>query len=89
MLLCTESVQSSNETADFFDEIVLSEDENPRYEQFWAIWKAILPKYIEISHGSTGHYFSRMTHSYLLAWQYWKPGIEEWCSLKKTRDGIL
>jgi hypothetical protein len=86
--LCVEHIQPSDETADFFDAIVSSEDGNPRYEQFWAIWKGILPKYIETSRSSTGYHFGKMTHRYLLAWPYWKPGIEEWHSLKEPEVGL-
>lgn len=86
--LCAEYIQPSDETADFFDAVVSLENTNPRHEQFWALWRGMLPKYIKIGQGSTGYHFRKMTHSYLLAGPYWKSGIEEWHSLREPEVGF-
>lgn len=88
MIPCIENMQPSDETATFYDNLVSAEDENYRYEQFWAIWKQMLPKYLEISKNHRGHYFSKITHSYLLAWPYWRAEIQEWHGLKESEIGF-
>jgi len=75
---------ATEETSAFLDEIISVEDELKRYDQFWKIWGNIEPKYLEMSQNAQGFfYFSKVTHSYLLAWQWWRSGIEEWHSLKE------
>ncbi len=88
MQLSIEYLGATEETATFFDEIVSAEDELIQYDQFWRIWANIQPKYIELGRASKSYYFGKITHSYLLAWQWWRDGIEEWHSLKEPEVGF-
>jgi hypothetical protein len=78
-----DSLNTTEETTSFLDEIISAEDYNNKYEQFWCIWNKLYPKFIEICNGSHGFNLDKVIKSYLLAWQWWREGITEWHSLKK------
>ena len=76
---------ATEETSLLLDEIVTAEDYNNKYEQFWYIWNKLYPKFSEICNGSNQLYLDKVTISYLLAWRWWRDGIEEWHSLQKGK----
>lgn len=76
---------ATEETSLLLDEIVTAEDYNNKYEQFWYIWNKLYPKFSEICNGSNQFYLDKVTISYLLAWRWWRDGIEEWHSLQKGK----
>jgi len=77
-----DNFNATEETSSFLDEIISAEDYNQRYEQFWYVWNKLYPKFIEICNNSHGFYLDKVIKSYLLAWPWWKEGVEEWHSLK-------
>jgi hypothetical protein len=77
-----DSFDSTEETASFIEEIISAEDKLMRYEQFWYVWNALYPKIQEICINPRGFYLNKVMISYLLAWQWWREGINEWHSLK-------
>ena len=77
------SFSATEEVALFLDEIVNAEDHNCKYDQFWYIWNKFYPRFIEISNGPNRFHLDNVTISYLLAWRWWRDGVEEWHSLKK------
>ena len=76
----------TEETSLLLNELISAEDHNNKYEQFWYIWSKLYPKFTEKSNNSTyDHlYLDNVTTSYLLAWQWWNEGVEEWHSLKRN-----
>lgn len=76
---------ATEETSLLLDEIVTAEDYNNKYEQFWYIWNKLYPKFAEICNSSNQFYLDKVTISYLLAWRWWRDGIEEWHSLQKRK----
>lgn len=80
-----DNFDATTETSLLLDEIVTAEDHNNKYEQFWSIWNKLYPKFTEICNNSNQFYLDKVTISYLLAWQWWKDGIEEWHSLQKGK----
>lgn len=78
-----DSFSSTEETASFIAELVSAEDYLYKYEQFWYIWDYLYPKIKELCVSPRDHYLKEIIISYLLAWRWWREGIEEWRSLKK------
>ncbi|MBW1992978.1 MAG: ATP-binding protein [Deltaproteobacteria bacterium] len=78
-----ENMELTEETASFIGEIVSAEDIQNNYEQFWYIWNSLYPKIKEICKNSRSFHLSEVIINYLLAWRWWREGIEEWHSLKK------
>jgi len=74
---------ATDEMSSLLDEIISAEDYNNKYEQFWYIWNRLYPKFIEICSHSHNYHLSEVIKSYLLAWQWWREGVEEWQSLKE------
>jgi len=74
---------SNEETSFFIDEIISAEDLCKRPEQFWYIWNKLYSKFIETCNNSQNFYLNQVINNYLLAWQWWREGIEEWHSLKE------
>lgn len=78
-----DSFNSTEETSQFLDEIISAEEYSNQYEKFWHIWNSLYPKILEISKTPRNFYLKNVINNYLLAWQWWREGIEEWRSLKK------
>lgn len=78
-----ENMELTEETASFIGEIVSAEDIQNNYEQFWYIWNSLYPKIKEICKNSRSFHLTEVIINYLLAWRWWREGIEEWHSLKK------
>lgn len=78
-----DSFSSTKETASFIEELVSAEDYLNKHEQFWHIWNNLYPKIKELCANSRGYHLKEILINYLLAWRWWREGIEEWRSLKK------
>ncbi|MFN8576744.1 MAG: AVAST type 4 anti-phage nuclease Avs4 [Candidatus Sericytochromatia bacterium] len=79
----TDSFSSTEETASFIEELVSAEDYLNKSEQFWYIWNSLYPKIKELCSSPYGYHLKEIIINYLLAWRWWREGIEEWRSLKK------
>ncbi len=77
-----DSFSSTEETASFIGEIVSAEDYLKNYKQFWHIWNNLYPKIKELCNSPRGYHLKEIIINYLLAWRWWREGIEEWHSLK-------
>jgi len=77
-----DSFSSTEETASFIKELVCAEDNLKNYEQFWHIWNNLYPKIKELCVNPRGYHLKEIIINYLLAWRWWREGIEEWHSLK-------
>ncbi len=78
-----DSFASTKETASFIGELVRAEDYLFRHEQFWHIWNYLYPKIKELCAIHYGYILKEIITNYLLAWRWWREGIEEWRSLKR------
>lgn len=78
-----DSFSSTEETASFIEELVSAEDYLNKHEQFWHIWNNLYPKIKELCANPRGYHLKEILINYLLAWRWWREGIEEWRSLKK------
>ncbi len=78
-----DSFSSTEETASFIGELVSAEDYLNKYEQFWHIWNNLYPKIKVLCLSPRGYHLKEIIINYLLAWRWWREGIEEWRSLKK------
>lgn len=76
------SFSSTEETAFFIQELVTAEDALNCYEQFCFIWESMYPKIKELCVNPSDYYLKDIIINYLLAWRWWREGIEEWHSLK-------
>lgn len=74
---------STEETASFIEELVRAEDYLYKHEQFWHIWNYLYPKIKELCATPHGYHLKEILINYLLAWRWWREGIEEWRSLKR------
>jgi hypothetical protein len=77
-----ESFSSTEETASFIGELVSAEDHLNNNEQFWYIWDRLFLKIKELSIKPRGYHLKEIIINYLLAWRWWREGIESWRSLK-------
>ncbi len=78
-----DSFSSTEETASFISELVSAEDYINKHEQFWHIWNNLYPRIKELCSNTRGYHLKGIIINYLLAWRWWREGIEEWHSLKK------
>ena len=78
-----DSFSSAEEVASFIGELVSAEDSLYKYKQFWHIWNGLYPKIKELSANPRDYHLKEIIINYLLAWSWWREGIEEWRSLKK------
>lgn len=74
-------LQATEETALFFDEMVSAEDYLCKNEQFWHIWMKMYPFVKNLCLYPKSYHLKDVIISYLLAWRWWKEGIESWHSL--------
>lgn len=73
----------TEEMSTFLDAIVSAEDQLNSYNQFWAAWEILALGFNKaINQNPKGHNVTKVTHSYLLAWPWWKETAKEWRSLK-------
>jgi hypothetical protein len=77
-----ESFSSTEETASFIGELVSAEDYLNNHEQFWHIWDRLFLKIKELCINPRGYHLKEIIINYLLAWPWWREGIEAWRSLK-------
>ncbi len=80
------SLQATEETQSFIDEMISAEDSIRRNEQFWYIWRKMYPFVADLCLKPRGYHLNDVIISYLLAWPWWRKGIESWPSL--TSDNI-
>jgi hypothetical protein len=73
----------TEEAASFIAELISAEDNQKNYDQFWYIWDCLYPKIKDVSTNPRNYYLKEVLINYLLAWRWWREGIEEWHSLKK------
>lgn len=78
-----DSFSTTEETASFIEGLVSAEDSLYKNEQFWHIWSNLYPKIKELCLSPRGYHLKEIIINYLLAWRWWREGIEEWRSLKK------
>jgi hypothetical protein len=77
-----DSFSSTEEAASFIEELVSAEDYLNKYEQFWHIWNSLFPKIKELCVNPRDYHLKEIIINYLLAWRWWREGIEAWRSLK-------
>jgi len=77
-----DSFSSTEETASFIEALVSAEDSLNKYEQFWHIWNSLYPKIKELCVNPRGYHLKEIIINYLLAWHWWREGVETWRSLK-------
>lgn len=77
-----ESFSSTEETASFIGELVSAEDYLNNHEQFWHIWDRLFLKIKELCINPHGYHLKEIIINYLLAWRWWREGIEAWHSLR-------
>ncbi|HOD62126.1 MAG TPA: ATP-binding protein [Bacilli bacterium] len=77
-----DSFSSTEETASFIGELISAEDYLNNHEQFWYIWNSLYPKIKELCVNPCGYHLKEIIINYLLAWPWWREGIEAWSSLK-------
>lgn len=77
-----ESFSSTEETASFIGELVRAEDYLNNHEQFWHIWDRLFLKIKELCINPHSYSLKGIIINYLLAWRWWREGIESWHSLK-------
>lgn len=82
------SLDTTEETASFLDEIVVAEDYLKRYDQFTYIWNKIYSQIVEICNNPRGYYLNKVIMSYLLASQNCIASVSEWYSLNKDSLNI-
>ena len=83
-----DSFSSTEETASFISELISAEDQLNNHEQFWHIWSLLYPKIKELCINSRGYHLKDIIINYLLAWRWWREGIEEWHSLKSENTSL-
>lgn len=79
---------ATKETASFIDEMVGAEDSMCKNEQFWHIWRKMYPFIKDICLNCRGYQLNNVIISYLLAWRWWREGVESWHSLTAANIGF-
>lgn len=87
----------SNKFSHWISDLIIAENKNPRFSSFWHLWQTMqeyiitwYDKNIDKYKMTSEVYFSGDTEEvlmdYLLAFPYWKEGVEEWHSLKQENS---
>lgn len=77
-----EFFSSTEEAASFIRELVSAEDYLNNNEQFWHIWDKLYLKIKELCINPHNYHLKEIVINYLLAWRWWREGIEAWRSLR-------
>jgi hypothetical protein len=83
------SFSSTEETASFIGELVSAEDYLNNHEQFWHIWDRLFLKIKELCINPLGYHIKEIIINYLLAWHWWREGIEAWRSLRSENLSLF
>lgn len=78
------SLLVTEETVSFIDEMISAEDGICKNEQFWHIWKKMYPFIKDLCLNPRGYHLKEVIINYLLAWRWWREGIESWHSLTEA-----
>lgn len=76
------NLKRNDETEQFIERFIWSENEFYQPKVFWYIWKLLYPKIVELY--NQGRYykdFENLIINYLLAWRWWGEKQKEWPSL--------
>lgn len=73
----------TEETASFIGELIFAQDSLYHCEQFWHIWNKLFPKIKELCDYPRNYYLKDVIINFLLAWRYWRDGVNEWRSLSE------
>tara|TARA_B100001179_G_scaffold232922_1_gene227896 strand:+ start:2317 stop:7008 length:4692 start_codon:yes stop_codon:yes gene_type:complete len=78
------NLKRNDETEQFIERFIWSENEFYQPKVFWYVWKLLYPKIIEL-YNQGGYYkdFENLLVNYLLAWRWWGEKQKEWRSLTK------
>ncbi len=76
------NLKRNDESEQFIERFIWSENEFYQPKAFWYIWKLLYPKIIEL-YNQGGYYkdFENLIVNYLLAWRWWGEKQKEWQSL--------
>lgn len=78
------NLKRNDETEQFIERFIWSENEFYQPKVFWYIWKLLYPKIIELYNQGRYHDgFESLIVNYLLAWRWWGEKQKEWQSLTK------
>lgn len=80
--LFIDSFSATKVTASFIGELISVQDYINKYEQFWHIWNSLYTKVKELCVNPRGYHLNEVIINYLLAWRWWREGIEGWHSLR-------
>ncbi len=75
------SLQATEETASFIEEMILAEDDMCKREQFWYIWMQMYPYIKSLCLRPKDYYLKNVMTNYLLAWRWWRDDADSWHSL--------
>ena len=92
------AAKPSNKFSNWLCDLIISEDNQPRYNSFWHLW-GLMQEYIISWYDSKateyisksydvhwGNHFDEVLMDYLLAFPYWSKGVEEWTSLRQENN---
>lgn len=78
-----DNFNSSGGASDLLEKIVIAQDSQNSYENFWMIWNIFKPKIIHLAQDEhLNHHFNKLTRNYLLAFPWWKSDAKNWHTLK-------
>lgn len=78
------NLKRNDESEQFIERFIWSENEFYQPKVFWYIWKLLYPKIIELYNQGRYHDgFESLIVNYLLAWRWWGEKQKEWQSLTK------
>ncbi len=73
---------STDNTANFFKEVISVEDQLNNYEEFWIIWDAFYENIVKVCKDKNSYYTKEIVRNYLLAYPYWREETKEWHTLR-------
>ncbi|TWX70422.1 hypothetical protein [Colwellia sp. C1TZA3] len=78
-----DSFNSSEGVSDLLEEMVLAQDGQTSYENFWLIWNLFKPKVIQLAQeGHFRHRFEKVIKDYLFALSWRKQDAKNWNTFK-------
>jgi hypothetical protein len=82
-----ERFNTSEGASDLLEEIVLAQDGQNSYENFWMIWNLFKPRVVQLAQdGHLRHRFEKIIKNYLFALPWWKKDAKNWHTFKEKNS---
>ena len=85
-----EGLGKSRDSYELIDQLVFTQDQVERYDEFWSVWNLLYSRIVELCSDQLHYAYSEeAVRSYLFASQPWQKGVRKWHSLRDRERAFL